>query len=61
MFDELIGKTVILKVDEGNGVVEKHNLKLMKAEGSLITIEDINGKVRVINMSAPQNIELVEK
>jgi hypothetical protein len=61
MFDQLIGKKAILKCIEEDGTVEHYNLTVLAAEGCLVTVRDIEGKVRVINMSASHNIELKQQ
>ena len=61
MFEELIGKKAILTKVDGNGTSELWNLIVLKGEGCLVTIEDTEGKIRVINMSAPHNVELKQQ
>ena len=61
MFEELIGKKAILTKVDGNSTTEFWNLKVLKGEGCLVTVEDSEGKIRVINMSAPNNIELKQQ
>jgi hypothetical protein len=61
MFEALIGKKVILTKIDGDGTVEIWNLKVLSGEGCLVTVEDTDGKIQVINMSSPNNIELKQQ
>ncbi len=61
MFEELIGKKVILKVSDGGGTVEHYNLQVLRAEGCLVTVQGNDGKIRVVNMSSPPNMEMKEQ
>lgn len=61
MFEELIGKKAILTRIDGDGTAELCNLTVLKGEGCLVTIEDTEGMIRVLNMSSPHNIELKQQ
>lgn len=60
MFEDLKGKNVRLIKAEGEGTVEIRWLTVISVEGPVIQLRDSDGNLKLVNMAAPQNIELNE-
>ena len=58
MLDEFLDKKVKVTLLEGGSLVENFNVIVLEVKDNLLKIQDVNGKVEIINTNNPSFVKI---